>query len=223
MQLVLLPGLDGTGELFTPLIKELPSSINFKIIKYDSQKEQSYDELVDYVMEQLPSKAFILVAESFSGSIAYNIGLKKPKHLRHIIFVATFLQNPRPKIWYLFANRYIFSLKIPQILIKILFLGFSVKNNVINLFQDSIYSVSSKVLYFRLMQVKNLSLPKEKLILEATYIQAKNDKLVPKEALKDFINICEDLNIFKINGNHLILQSEPKQCSKVIMDLTNIH
>jgi len=215
MQIILLPGLDGTGELFIPLIKELPTSVTSKIIKYDVHKEQSYDELIEYVIEQLPSEPFILVAESFSGFIAYNIGLKKPKYLKHIIFVATFLKNPRPKIWYIFANRYIFSLKIPQVLIKVLFLGFSVKNNVINLFQESIYSVSSKVLYFRLMQVKNLSFSKEILTLKTTYIQAKNDKLVPKYALNDFTNICEDLNIFKIKANHLILQAEPKKCSEI--------
>jgi len=48
MKLVLLPGLDGTGKLFAPLIEALPSSIDIQVITYPLNKEQSYNELYSF-------------------------------------------------------------------------------------------------------------------------------------------------------------------------------
>ena len=38
MKLVLLPGLDGTGKLFEPLVKVLSDSIDMQIITYPTNK-----------------------------------------------------------------------------------------------------------------------------------------------------------------------------------------
>ena len=96
MKLVLLPGLDGTGKLFAPLLEALPSSIKIQTVTYDLNKEQSYSELIKYVKSTLPQEEFVLLAESFSGPIAYQIALSQPKQLKALILVATFLENPRP-------------------------------------------------------------------------------------------------------------------------------
>ncbi len=216
MKIVLLPGLDGTGKLFTPLIEELDSSIEIQIINYDTQKKQSYQELFNYVMDNLPSDNFILVAESFSGFIAYQIGLKKLDNLKHIVLVATFLQNPRPILLKLIPNSYILSLSIPKIVIKMFFLGFSTNNKTIELFQETIKTVSHEVLYFRLQEIKNLKLIKKKIKTPMTYIQANDDQLVLKRSLKDWENISHTLKVHHVDGKHFILQSNPKRCAKII-------
>jgi pimeloyl-ACP methyl ester carboxylesterase len=217
MKIVLLPGLDGTGELFAPLIEELHDSFEIQIIRYDTQKKQSYQELFDYVIENLPSDDFILVAESFSGFIAYQIGLKKPQNLKHIIVVATFLQNPRPRLLNLIANSYILSLPIPKIIIKMFFLGFSTDIKTINLFQKVIKTVSPNVIYFRLREIEKLKLKEEKITLPITYIQANNDQLVLKKSLEYWRKVCHDLEIFQVDGKHFILQSNPKRCAEIII------
>lgn len=74
MHVILLPGMDGTGMLFGPLIKELGNTANIRAINYSGDLEQSYEILVDEVRKQLPNhEDFILVAESFSGPIGYLI------------------------------------------------------------------------------------------------------------------------------------------------------
>ncbi len=45
MNLVLLPGLDGTGELFRPFIEILPKDINALVISYPGNIKLSYEEL----------------------------------------------------------------------------------------------------------------------------------------------------------------------------------
>lgn len=216
MKVVLLPGLDGTGELFTPLLDKLPKFIEVQIIKYDTQKKQSYYELLDYVISKLPTDDFVLIAESFSGFIAYQIGLKKPKNLKHIILVATFLQNPRPILLNFIPSSYILSLPIPKIIIKIFFLGFSTNIKTINLFQKVIRKVSHEVLYFRLQEIKKIKFKRENIILPTTYIQAKDDQLVLKNSLKDWKQVCQNLKIYQVEGKHFILQSNPKICAEII-------
>jgi hypothetical protein len=45
-QLVLLPGLDGTGELFGPFLKVIPQSWPRRVVSYPVDRVLSYWELV---------------------------------------------------------------------------------------------------------------------------------------------------------------------------------
>ena len=218
MKIVLLPGLDGTGDLFEPILNELPKNIDVTVIKYNNSKKQTYKELVEYVATQLPKDDFILVAESFSGYIAYKIGLKRFKNLKHIVFVATFLTNPRAIMLNLIPS-FIFRLRIPKLIIKWLFLGFNTDKNIINLFQKTINNVASDIIKFRLQEIKKLKPTNNKLNLPTTYIQATQDYLVPTESLKDFQKLCQNLKVYQIRGKHLIVQSNPKDCAKIINSL----
>ena len=215
MEIVLLPGLDGTGNLFKPILEELETSLKVKVIKYPNKK-LSYKELISYVVKKLPSKEFILLAESFSGYIAYEIALLKPKNLKHIILVATFLKNPRPLLINLIFSKYILLLPIPKFIIKRVFLSTFIPNKTIELFKSAIKSVSYEVLYFRIKQIKNLNPKLQQIEIFATYIQATNDYLVTKNAIKQWQKVFRNLKIYKVNGGHLILQSNPTKCAKII-------
>ncbi len=219
MKIVLLPGLDGTGKLFKPFIEALPKSIETEIISYDKQKRQSYQELIDFVISKLPQDNYILLAESFSGYIAYKIALKKPKNLKHIIFVATFLKNPRPILLNFILYSPILYLPLPKFLIKLLFFDFSTNNSTIELFQDVIKKIPIKILYFRLHEIKKLKLENKKLTLPVTFIQANNDQLVPKNSINDWKSICKKINLFQIDGKHFILQSNPNMCVNALKPL----
>lgn len=64
LQLVLLPGFDGTGELFWPLRAALGEDVASATVRYDA--ERSLDEYIDSVARILPHENAVLVAESFS-------------------------------------------------------------------------------------------------------------------------------------------------------------
>ena len=67
--LVLLPGMDGTGELFSPLIKELGPDIQTVVIRYpDLPLDYAAHEA--FARARLPSTGpFVVLGESFSGPI----------------------------------------------------------------------------------------------------------------------------------------------------------
>jgi pimeloyl-ACP methyl ester carboxylesterase len=68
--IVLLPGMDGTGELLRPLAEQLSTHRLVQLVSYPVDRSLSYEELVPYVRERLPGDRFVILGESFSGPIA---------------------------------------------------------------------------------------------------------------------------------------------------------
>ena len=50
--LVLLPGLDGTGMIFEPLLTHLPEEIDAQVVRYPVDRPMSFQEHVDFAREQ---------------------------------------------------------------------------------------------------------------------------------------------------------------------------
>ena len=52
---------------------------------------QDHASLAKFIKEQLPAEDYVLLAESFAGGIGPELVKLKPKHLKGVIFVASFL------------------------------------------------------------------------------------------------------------------------------------
>ncbi len=224
MKILLLPGLDGTGELFGPLADLLPTEIDLIVIKYPMDECMSYRELTEYVIKQIPCERFILVAESFSGPIAYQIATMRPENLQSVIFVATFIESPRRfllKLSELLPRKFLLSVKMPKFLCKAFMLG-NVGNEMIDKFQKVIRLVSTDVLDFRLREISKLNISIKPTNTKATYINASNDRLVPKRCIKRFTKAFNDINIVEVVGPHFILQNNPLACSRIIVNEINL-
>jgi pimeloyl-ACP methyl ester carboxylesterase len=220
MKLVLLPGLDGTGELFKPFIACLPSDYDARVISYPN-KLLSYEQLTEYIDKQLPKENFILIAESFSGYIAYQLALKERPNLCGIAFIASFLEPPRPYLLSLskiLPMKFLFSLPIPNIFIKRFLLGKNCSDESINTFKSTLKKVKPTVLKNRLKLISQIKVPLQPQTVQAVYIQANQDKLVPAACINAFKYLFHPLKVYKINGPHFLLQSNPKQCAKILLD-----
>jgi pimeloyl-[acyl-carrier protein] methyl ester esterase len=94
---VLLPGLDGTGELFQSFLKVLPSSLTPQVVSYPTEQYLTYKELASLVRSVLlPQEPFVLLGESFSGPLSIKVAALSPPNLRAIILWASFVSNPVP-------------------------------------------------------------------------------------------------------------------------------
>jgi pimeloyl-ACP methyl ester carboxylesterase len=86
MRLVLLPGMDGTGELFAPLIKILPKDLLPLVVAYPPNEQWGYPELLDFIRHQLPEdEDFVVLGESFSGPLALMLASDPPAQMRALI------------------------------------------------------------------------------------------------------------------------------------------
>lgn len=219
MKLVLLPGLDGTGLLFEPLIEALPQHLEKLIISYPTDQKLNYQALYEYVSDRLPKEDYILVGESFSGYIAYQVALSKPEYLKSIVFIASFISSPRPFLLSLLRylpTKLLLSLPIPTFIIKMFLLDSSATKETIQLLKQTIQKVPVDLIIFRLDEINKIPAQINSSLIPATYIQANKDRLVPKKSFEainlHFPNIIRNT----IDAPHFCLQANPKACAKII-------
>ena len=94
-KLILLPGMDGTGELFGPFLNALRNRFNAQVIRYPTDLALGYQELSTFVRNALPvDEPYVFLAESFSGPIAIAIAAEAPPSSRGSILCCTFARNP---------------------------------------------------------------------------------------------------------------------------------
>ena len=218
--LVMLPGLDGTGDVFAPLIDSLPESIEPLVVRYPTDRVISFQEHVECAREKLPTdKPFVLLAESFSGAVGLQLLADAPNNLQGVIFVATFDRYPRPFLLD-------FAKQLPQGLLLTLFcttpllrffcLG-SAPSLAVKLFRKAIKSVKLEILSKRLKILSELPPPPETGFTgPCLYLQASQDKLVPERAASQLQRHLPQLTTEQLTGPHIILLAQPKEGARVI-------
>jgi len=214
VELVLLPGMGGTGILFQPLLDVLPKNQKVRVISYPKEHPTSWEQLIELIRSQLPENDFLLVGESYSGYLAYRIALLKPPGLQKVLFVATFVACPRPILakitsWGLAVVK---QSSPPTLISRYFFSGFNPDPTLLTLFTKAVGSVESKVLRHRLEQISKLGQPTEKMTVSCYYLRAEQDRLVPLKSISSIEKVSTNLKVITVPGPHLILQAKPKEC-----------
>ena len=101
--IVLLPGMDGTGELLGTLSDQLSTHRPVQLISYPVDRPLSYDQLVSYVRERVPNDRFVILGESFSGPIAIEIAATDPRVVG-LVLASSFARHPLPTEFAVFAR-----------------------------------------------------------------------------------------------------------------------
>lgn len=141
--------------------------------------------------------------------------------MKAVIFVASFLKPPQrlvPGLSRLLPRSLLMSLPVPGFVIKSFLLGPNAGTQLVDLFRLSLDKVSANVLSYRLNQITNLSIRKQKCNLKAVYIQADDDYLVPERCVETFKEVMENLEIYQLGGPHFILQANPLESSEIIVN-----
>ena len=218
LKIVLLPGMDGTGELFAPLLKYF-QGYTCQVIALPQSGPQDYSSLTKYVKKQLPKQEFVLIAESFSGPIAAKLAQQKIGNLKGVVFVATFLSSPNKALLSLAKQLPIKILsKLPgaRYFIKKFFMGSSAEKHLIDQFISLVDQTPVKILKNRIDVMQKLRYQKFISLIPSIYILAKSDKLVPDNKAKEFRECFNGLLIKEIDGPHFVLQTEAIELANVI-------
>jgi pimeloyl-ACP methyl ester carboxylesterase len=220
--LLLLPGLDGTGLVFEPLVTHLPAEIETQLVRYPADRLMSLQEHVAFAKKQCPKKKpFVLLAESFSGPIALQLLADPPENLIGVIFVATFAHYPSPFL--LDAGRMLPQGLLLKLFTTTLFSRFfclgKASADAVKLFRKALKSVQLNVLSQRLKILAELPPPPEITFSgPCLYIQASNDRLVSSRAVAPLQRHLPQLQVEKIHGPHIILLAEAQRGARLISD-----
>jgi pimeloyl-ACP methyl ester carboxylesterase len=210
--LVLLPGMDGTGDLFAPLITCLTRDFAPKVVAYPDN-EASYDEHASLVRATLPTKgAYFLVAESYSGPIAIAIAAEKPPGLAGLVLCASFLSCPRATLTRI--NRLLRvapPVRVPVPLVIPFVLGKYATMSLRRLFSDVVKNISPRTLRARLSNIASVdvSTRAEAVTVPCLYLRALSDRLVPRAAGEAVRKAIGATAVVDLAGPHFLLQSNP--------------
>ena len=213
INIVLLPGLDGTGKLFTDFIEALPPSLTAKPIGYPSDKFLSCAELLSFLHANIPeSQPFVLLAESFSTPLAIHYAATRPGNLKALVLCAGFAMNPIGRLMRLVvaAAPWFFSLKPPDTILKHFLLEPNAPIPLLHKVRDVLSIVDSGVITARVREILNCDARSDlgKVAVPTLYLRPADDQLISTQAL-DAIRLAKPDALFKsIPGPHMILQRE---------------
>jgi pimeloyl-ACP methyl ester carboxylesterase len=217
---LLLPGLDGTGELFAPVLARLPTEIRAEVIAYPRDKTLDLSELAAFVLRRLPAEKFVLVAESFSGLVALTLLPEAAERIRGVVFVGAFAEPPRPLLLRLapmVGHSSTLLRSMPSFLLRQFCVGADATATSIRELRNTISSVAPAVLVQRLAIVSRRHVFKRPSVeIPCCYLRAKNDRLVPASCAEWFRERFPAFQLEEVEGPHFLLQAKPDQAAAVI-------
>lgn len=218
--LVLLPGLDGTGLLFRPLLAALPADIPVQVIAYPPEVGASLEEYAAFVAGMLPPRDVVLLAESFSGLVALSLLARHCPRVSKVLFVAAFAAPPRPRLLQLsrFLGWSSPALRlVPDFLLRQFCVGRDAAPELVALLREALAAVPPRVLADRLELVAGTQFQGLEIATPCVYLQAQDDRLVPRSAAQWFRGQAACRAVETIKGPHFLVQAQPQATAKWIM------
>lgn len=222
LHLILLPGLDGTGKLFDPFIKQFPDPTRVTVISYPMDKYILFAQLVDYIVPLLPAdRPLAILGESYSGPVALSLAARNDIDIRKVILVATFAKYPASflkTISRLLPLSLLSRLPIPDFVMKHYCFGNATDKTLYTMLRDSVTANKPKVLARRAHDGTSVDVTSSLagIKVPCLYIAASDDKLVPAAAIDHLRRHLPDLSVATIQGAHFILQVQPRACFEAV-------
>ena len=218
--LVLLPGLDGTGKLFSDFTAALPTEYRVINAAYPVDIPMGYNELEPLVQKLLPQdEPYFLLAESFSGPLAVKIAAASPPGLLGLILCCTFIKNPHPVCYPLHPLTHIFPFTwMPFSLLKCTHLDSSAPPALIERISAIVERHNNKVIQKRIYNVlkTDTSPLLSKLTLPILYLRAKRDWVILKSSSEHILRLAPHTQLVEFDAPHFLLQSQPKETAMAV-------
>lgn len=221
-RLVLLPGMHGTGELFSEFMSMMPGKRQIEALRYPPDVNSSYSQLLRAVRFFVPaSDPYFLLAESFSTPLAIQFAASNPPNLKGLILSTGFAASPVAGLRRSFASLLapiLFNLPTSPVAIRHFLLGPNAPESLEQSVRLAISSVKPGVLAERLRAVLACDVRADlsKVVIPMLYIRATKDRLVHRNCLEGIQAILPRTAVVELDGPHLILQREPKQSAEVV-------
>jgi pimeloyl-ACP methyl ester carboxylesterase len=220
--LVLLPGMDGTGELFAPFVAALGPEHEVKVVRYPTTGALGYAELESFARAALPSQGpFVLLGESFSGPIAVSLAASGSPHLKGLVLCCTFVRNPRP----LFSGLRSLVGVLPVTAAPARFLGWLLLGRfstaaLHSAFARALAQVSPSALRARLRSVLSVDVSAKLATanVPTLYLCASQDRVVPATASRLVSQLKPSTRVVHVEAPHFLLQAAPLEAANVVRE-----
>jgi pimeloyl-ACP methyl ester carboxylesterase len=212
-QILLLPGLDGTGNLFADFAKALRENYEVEIVSYPVDRVLSNAELMAYVSVKIsPGRQYIILGESFSGVLAIQLTTKYPRQIVGLVLCASFTVFP---IGWLKRFDWALSLLPIQQLRRAIFLrlllGRHYTERLGKEINHTLSLVVPKVLLSRLRLIMHADVTNilGEVKIPLLYLRGLDDWFVGVQVWQNILRDKPDAECVAFPTNHFILQTMP--------------
>jgi len=219
MTWILLPGMDGAGQLLAPFVAALPREDVAVLVRYPGNRILSWRELIKIVDESLPiTTEFVLLAESFSGALALEVASRvpPPKRLKGLVLCASFAEPPMSapvKAFLKIFGGILMRMPPPRLVIRHWLMEKGSSDESVDFVASAIRSVRGSVLADRLKIVcdTDSTARLEKVQVPTLVVGASQDKVVPRKNTEKLGAMISGAKVVWIEGPHLLLQARPME------------
>lgn len=222
-RIVLLPGLDGTGELFADFVAVLPPTMAATVVGYPRQEFRTYAELLVSVRDLVAGvDQFVALGESFSSPLAVQLAATRPKNLAGLIICAGFVSNPFPHAKFfmqVLARPFLFRFPRPDFIHKYYVTGGSANPALRERIRKNLRLVAPEVLARRVQEILKCD-AREDLIRTAVpimYLQGAYDRLIRGRCFDEIHKLQPRVRLASVPAPHMVLQLKPRETADAIM------
>jgi pimeloyl-ACP methyl ester carboxylesterase len=212
--LLLLPGLHGTSELFARFVSAAPKGMRTIPVDYPANLS-SFDDLEDIARDKLADPCIVL-AESFSGPIGVRVA--SDDRVRALVLCGSFVRSPSRAGRFAIAP--LFSIPFPAFVIQLLLSGRRADPSLVTGVQTALRRLPGSVVARRIQEVARAEESErvQSLRKPILYLRGTDDLLVSERSCKDLERIRPDARIVRISGPHMLLQVSPHECWRAILN-----
>ncbi|HVY07966.1 MAG TPA: alpha/beta hydrolase [Burkholderiales bacterium] len=213
--LVLLPGLDGTGIFFGPLLAHLPPWIDPVVVTYPTAGPNSYEDLIPVVERAIePLGKCVILGWSFGGPLALMVTARRPSQVTGVILCASFVTPPHPAL-----AAYRLALITPVVAVvrtirrlRFCIPGFASKE-MRKAKAQTWRRVDARVLAARTRAA--LGVDARSLLagcrVPVGYLASPRDDVIPRAMLDEVLAIAPRTQVAEVDGPHMTLFTHPQE------------
>jgi pimeloyl-[acyl-carrier protein] methyl ester esterase len=214
--IILLPGMDGTGELLRALADQLALHRPVQLFAYPLDRTLSYAELTTYVVERAPNRPFVVLGESFSGPIAIEIAATDPR-AAGLVLASSFARHPLPALFAALAG--LLDLRwLPKRIIATALMGSTATPELTARLHRVLPALPHEVLQFRAREV--LRVDKRDRLREIACpvlcLHGRFDYLVNRRQVDEIVTAQACCQVHWFDSAHMLLATHPEAAVKAI-------
>ena len=214
--IIILPGMDGTGELLRALADQLALHRPVQLLAYPRDEPLSYAQLTTYVAERAPDRPFVVLGESFSGPIAIEIAATDPRAVG-LVLASSFARPPLPAQFAALA-RFLDLRWLPKRIIATALMGSTATPELAARLHQVLAALPHEILQFRAREV--LRVDKRNRLREITCpvlcLHGRFDYLVNRRQVDEIATAQPRCQVHWLDSSHMLLATHPEAAVKAI-------
>lgn len=216
---MLLPGLDGTGALFAPLISSIPAKHGVQLVEYPLEHDWNFEARTARARRRRPmDHSFALIGESFAEPTRIQLASEQRKGMRGLLLRCTFARNPHRRLaWSKALLNWMPFARLPFAPLAARLLNGNKTSSVRTRLRHTTARLPTNLVRQRLKTVIEADVVSHVNAMQIPILSLRGlqDLPVPPSSGADIPSNGQNIAILQIDGPHALLRSEPIICTEV--------